>query len=96
MLERGWNSLFKTNARAAVNREAIPEGMGRAHDKIIRARRQSSIVAAEDYAGCFRCREFQRVMKADGLKDSINFMIPIAALSQDAQIQIDFGKSRKS
>ena len=57
---------------------------------------QRMIVAFKDDLRIVGCFEFKGVVQTDCLNDSVKVVISIGAFTQDAQTEIDFGKSWKT
>jgi hypothetical protein len=69
--------------------------VGCPHNQIRIIRWHRAIVARKYDAGIICRSDADGVVQADGLKNSIDFVIAVGAPSQHAQAEINFGESRK-
>src|SRR5712692_4869049 len=71
------------------------QSRGRAPNEIPLIGRQQAIVARQNDLWIIGDCERDQVVQADRLKDSVDFVIAVGALAEDAQAEIDLGEGWK-
>src|SRR6266446_895638 len=83
------------NSSAFVGREASLQSCRCPIYEIVRARRQRAIVAGQNDLRTIGDCQLNRVEQADGLKDSIKFVVAVRPHAAYAQAQVDLGEGWK-